>query len=1622
MLHRVAKEMTTAAEHRAPPPKRGRLRRTFGTILATLGLTTVFACSVVISLGLHVNLPPFRRIAHHAVNRALENVFEGQVLIEGLEQVKFDQVEIKSLVAVDPFGHQTIHVSGVKAQFDLRGLIREAMNGNTLIAIPLVQVSDVEVRINRSDDGRLGIERTFFPRPAKRPSKPSKTPKKPSKAWINLDRIEVDHIWAHGDVTAPRNLDADLNKLVASLHIDTEKFRLDVQPTKIRERGLLPAEIAGDGEYHLHIDFPPAAQTPGQTVPVIPRMSTAFTGRAGSVEIVAKAGLDGQNISASLELPNSEAADVIQIVPGVPIQERTALRATIGGEFPNFDVDATLDLIPKKGDPASIALAGKLDVHDGANIVLNVTTTRVNAQSFREDLPATTVDAWARMAFSTKPAPRFVVDASVEPTTLSGQSIPAIDAHAVYDHGLLEGRVTLHEPGAPTQAEFIIEEKDSVRFEAESVVASFETVPRLKKTPLSGGGRVRVRGSVHGKELDARVDGNVHSFAVRNSMSLESGRIEGRVRGPLDQLDLDAVVTGNHLRAGENSADRVTVRATGPVKSPSVRAHLEGGDVEDLKASARIDPETKSVRNVDVHLSRGGEELHGKVAEVRADKGVISARGVALDGPTVGSIGGSLVIANQDITGNLKGKNIDLARLSRMFGVAKKTRGMADVDISLARTSRGRKGHVNVQVKDATLVPTPGIEFPGTNASINATFQDDRASLEASLRIEDHAKPGEDPATACDGTIAEVRVSETDAILRGPLLAPSTWTKLSGRAQVEAKDTRLDCVAKRLPLALILTEVGGKLDAILAIDRPVGQRFVSVKKLDVRTRGLKIAGPQMFGEDKPRWESRSMDIAVTGSLDGASGATTANLTLSDQKVLGELGATMALDLTTLVDDPKRRLESLAKTQGTVTLNIPRRSVASLKSLPSVLHDKLPPFDGDFAVTATATGTIEDPTLGAHVSAWQFAHVNDFRQPTEWHLPVDVDLVANYKAKKAGLVTQVRRHGREVASVIGNANVDLKVLALGLEYTPDFDLQTTLTRLPLGRIPFFSARGVNAQVSGTFRLGQHGDLRTAKARFDIPGVRINDEPALERAALSLDIEPSTSDTGLSHGTFAVELAGKDGGHINVAAYAGVDWTEYAPKVDDNKPAGLSIQSHDFQLSSLQPLVNGVFSRIGGHLNGSLNVASTMYGDESQGYVESNMELTNGLVHIPQIGQELKNAHFSLRSHERGSLHFENIQAEGISGRIHGSAIAKMKGLSFESATANFSIDKGEELPITFEGVPLGHAYGKITLDAERKPREMHLMLKMPEMHLALPASSSRAVQSLDPHPDIAISHAIGPKKEIRQDDAMAWITTIELGRVQIEGQGIDVKLTSPKAALPRIELRQEARLSGDIVVTSGTFEVLGKKFDIERGLVRLREEDAGNPYVNITARWDAPDGNRVYVDYAGILKPINEQKIRFRSDPPLPQQAILAMILSGGSSGSTGTASEEGSASATDLAANVVGGEIASTQINAVLSQIAPLRGLSTRLGTSDSGRLRTTVMYELGDTVKAEASYEGLPSGSRLEGVPTESTDTSGINNRTEINVDWRFYKNWSLRGSFGFGGTNQQPSSGLDVLWQYRY
>ena len=73
-----------------------------------------------------------------------------------------------------------------------------------------------------------------------------------------------------------------------------------------------------------------------------------------------------------------------------------------------------------------------------------------------------------------------------------------------------------------------------------------------------------------------------------------------------------------------------------------------------------------------------------------------------------------------------------------------------------------------------------------------------------------------------------------------------------------------------------------------------------------------------------------------------------------------------------------------------------------------------------------------------------------------------------------------------------------------------------------------------------------------------------------------------------------------------------------------------------------------------------------------------------------------------------------------------------------------------------------------------------------------------------------------------------------------------------------------------------------------------------------------------------------------------------------------------------------------------------------------------SLIYHFSDRASAQATYESQ----RQDAAATGNQNDPNKRN-TRFSIDWRFAPNFILRGSIGVG---DEPSSGLDVLWQYRY
>ena len=1590
-----------------------------------LGLGGVFVGTTAGALALHLDTAAARRVVRGLTHDLLGSLFQGKIVVDELDALSLTSARIRVAVAIDPSGRQVIRASGIEVRADVLRLLQDVVlgEGELRVEIPYIRVEHAEVVVEASPTGGVTLGDTFTVIPSKAPAKPSTRKEPPRVVRVALPHVEIGRGWVHGLVAPPRALNAHVRRLSGSIRVDPEGVSVDVDQTGLHERAFLGRRAAGTANYHLRA---------GQRT----LMWVSFAGQLGAAGVTARGVMDEGHIKASASIPRAMPAELETLIPGHPLVEPVSAHIEIEGDAPSFDVSGVLAVLPSgvatpgapRGEgsaipPGSVAFEGHLDAVGPVRIEADVTARDVDTRLFGVS-SALTLAAEGRIKAELGDALRLAVDARTEPTSFAGQAVPAADVHLVLDRGELSGTTQLHEPGMPIEAAFAVLPDDGVRFVARSDIPALAAARRIAGRAF-GSARVRAEGTLRKGELDARIAGAINGLDVGGGVALGSGRVEGRLSGPLDALELEAALTGREFTAGGYAFEAVEARATGKVASPVLRATLTDG-ADAVTASGRLATSTGALRGVELSVRREGQVLAGKIDRIAPANGGVEVEGLRLASDQLGSIKGALAVRGDDVTGAIRGEGVDLDKLGQMLGLPHRLRGIANVEIALDRGKRGRNGKVLLELEGGELSLLTGV-----SAHVAATIEEDQLKADGLLRLVATAPAGRSPDPTelrCEGTIASVRLSRGEGVLRGPLLRPETWAALTGSAEVAAEDWDLGCLARLSPAVSVwLSDVQGKLTAQFGVTRASGERFPSVQNLVARTRGLELAGPQDLREELPEWESRAIDAQLKGSVDGATGKAEATLTLFDGELLGDVSATLDLDLPALADHPERRWQSLRASPVAGRIAIPRRSVSSFRTLPTFAHGYLPPIHGEVRIDAYADGTIARPFLAVRARGFGVTYAgSDEIATARFAFPTDVDALLTYDSERATLDAHVSKGAHEIGTVTAEATAPLDVLLGGApapgrpRWTGGF--QVKLAEVPLRELPLLEENGVAGHVSGVIAMSGLGEAPTLTAALDLPDLKIGDDLFFERGGVSLRIEPqrrgdATEDTALAR----VRLEAQDGGIFDATAYAAVRWQDgFIPTIDGRRTADLSAVAQHFRLTAVQPLTAGVLSKLDGYLDGALRIGWLRADEGATGKVDADLRVTGGVVHIPELGQELRDLTVHITSKE-GLVHLNEVSAAGVSGRVRGWAFGQLDGLALRDGAGELTIRPGEELPLTLEGVPLGNAYGNLSFTAEKRPGELAFVVSVPQLHLTLPATSGRDVQPLDDNAEISVSHPLGPPKERRSPDALRYVLTFGLGDVAIEGSGLKLGLSNSPDAPLRVELTDQARVSGDITLTRGEIEVLGKSFEIERGLVRLRAAETSNPYLNATAHWDAPDGTRIYVDYVGLLKPITDEKLRFRSNPPSSAKDILARLVFDTDPAQTGDAPARPAAGGVAVG---VGGELAAAQFNAILGGITPLRGLSTRFGTTSEGALRTSLVYELDDDLTALASYEGASSGTTATTAASGTTPGGAANqrtSRTELSVDWRFHKNWSLRGTIGMGGV-QTGSGILDLLWQYRY
>lgn len=890
--------------------------------------------------------------------------------------------------------------------------------------------------------------------------------------------------------------------------------------------------------------------------------------------------------------------------------------------------------------------------------------------------------------------------------------------------------------------------------------------------------------------------------------------------------------------------------------------------------------------------------------------------------------------------------------------------------------------------------------FAGSMELSVLDLQRGRVRGDVEARVQLNANRVDGTAEARLGSLGRVKVVLEHVVPPG---GPAHWGRRwpSGNMTAEGS-VDLAAASELLDHPLAAERIGGQLVFDVKAARSSNAVLPQVN-VDLKTHSLVVVERRPIAtgavsveaarEAEP-WAIDGVDARLSVSLDAQNHRLDSRLTLLDKwGLLAQVDAGLELPAAVQPTQPSRwRAAGRWPLRG--ALMLPTRP---LGQLPSVVRPFLTRALGVDAVTkrkgggttlgltASTTGTFDEPRLAVR---GQVDKVKGERGQPPLGLRLQVD------ADGAGGSAQVEaaQASATLATLSTRWAGDIRNLGQqGSRRPVEVNVEARCNALPLTLIPAAEFVGAKGTVSGEVRLSGLG--RDAQLSASL---RTSDLNVAGVAVSSLNV---TAEVKSDHASAKADVA-TEGGALRVNASSSVRWgARWVPEAGATRQ--LELAARGFELGVLRPVLGRQVNEFMGHLDAQLKLEQTAGARHLVGYAR----VSDGVVQVPAVGQRLSNIEALLRVDD-GHLRLEKFRASGITGELHAEGNAELDAMQLRSARVDVRIPKGSKMPLTVEGVAVGDAWGKVNIEYTSTAKAQQLDVVVSKFELIAPETSAGPLQSLDERSDIRIGAR-------RADGKFAQLPVQPLQSEESDGDSTSGPEQAPlrmHVVLGDVTVRRgttvSARLSGalDIVdgevagrieIAGGSIDVQGKRFEIENGVVTFDREEASNPTIAATARWDSPTEHSVYAQYIGDVE---NGRIKLYAEPPLSQDQIASLILFGTPDGTFGAQDTDQAA----LAVSAAGGTVAKG-LNQALDQFSQL-DVSARVDTS-TGNPRPELVFQVSPRVATKVS--------RAVGEPTagEAPD------RTFMTLELRLKRFWAVSAVLGDHG-----ATALDLIWRRRY
>ncbi len=1547
-----------------PPPKRSRLVRLATGALSSTVVATLFAASSVVGLALHLDRPAARRVLASTIGYLYGSAMQGRLEVVGIRHLSPRHLEVDELHLYDEQDREVITLQGVRVRADLVLLGEDALFGgaNTSLVINHIRADRTAWHILPDADGDPSLVAAMSPKPKAPSGGPSSGPSRHIRVWIPT--IELGQTYVRGQLGDLPTLDLTLVSAKGALVATPDALTIDVSRFGVTLRGLAGADAIGTGDFHV--------ESPGA-------IWGNFNGQLGDVELGAFFKSQAGRLDARLDLPKATPEAMRALVADWPLHQVLSGRVLAAGVLPKLETQATLHV-----GQAEIEASGPITLAPELGLDLTATLRKVDLRSVVEGAPETSFDATSTVEVWNRAGEMVAdVNARTQQTSIAGIDIPLVDWNASFDKSGFRGKATIHEPGVPIKGDFIIHPSGLVELDLRARRFALTDSPRLRGY-ARGFLDVSVRGSIERGVMKAAVEATAEDLNA-SFVRLGRGRLTGNVSGPVTQLHalkVGATLSGSRLSAAPLDFDRVEARASGNLLEPRLKVTLSGDYRPTITARGKLSPplsgQPTRLADLEVDVTRDETTLFVKATSLSVTEQCIALQDLSLTGAG-GELTASAVLTDGALRGAAEGRKVDLSAISHAIGLPRRTlEGELSIwgDFELAEA--GSRGQLSLELKDGSLAGVEGISL-ALQGILN------ESSLKGSAKGQ-------------VTNLGELSASfEVD--LPKDVLSPRAWLTVTGTGDLHAEELNLDVAA--LPLAAYgVHALSGTGDVRVHLKRDDPAHLPSVF-FTTQTHNLSFSLSN--GDDEPLNVS-GIGLGAGGNINTVTRVVDATIVLRDRDLpFATLTAKTIYDFdSALASGGRAALAQLLDAPIEARLSMPTRQITELP--PLIQPEGLL---GEIGADLWVRGQVKAPVFDAMVFTTKARPPQEASRLAQ---PFNATVRATYDAPSGDFLATAELAlpdasgaARRVAHARSSGHAPWSELLAGRSFAGDWwsiGGRLDLLDLPLHAFAPFADDHIAATLSGSVSVQRWQGLPL----FDADVRVIN--PVIDRVSLgSGRIRfKSTEDA-------QAVLRLEDGqGHVEAKVSTALSWPELLPGLDPRGIIQVDLAAKNYDAVVLQPLLTGLFSQVGGRVDAKLKATIRREEDPIDpsastwgGAVNGSATVREGLLQITTLGLTLEDVRLNITA--KSDTAGTSITLSGLKARVrsdkdnvHGRADLRLDGLALDRGAGWLQID---QVPLLLEGVSQGTGSGYAEFTLERQEDAMELAIDLQRLEARLPRSSSRSVYPVEDNPNVVIRQHIREPRESTEDNPTLWIIPVKLGKeVRVTRSDMEVYVRGE----PVVYLERKLSLEGFIeVVPGGRIPAVGKAFVIESGMVSFDTDDPLDPHLNATASWRAADGTTVYVDVRGTLK---NATLNLRSDPPLPEPEIIALMLGGVSTTGEASQSQGGADGAGSGSAAVnLGGGVAALGLNELLAD-TPLGGVELRTDTTSKAAPSYTAAYRASSTIYFEGTYQAADSSGIDDTVKEGFTGT----------VDYRFLPNWSLRTQIGNTGT------AMDLIWQYRY